>query len=68
MFSSDATRDILLRSPYDVTNIGLLCGLTYGQALDAISTSCLAVLKHADKRRGIIGGIQIAATEDTAME
>ncbi|RQM14923.1 hypothetical protein DD237_003344 [Peronospora effusa] len=68
VFSSGATRDILLRSPYDVINIGLLSGLKYGQALDAISTSCLAVLEHADKRRGIIGGVQVEATEDIAME
>ncbi|KAE8895347.1 hypothetical protein PF005_g1272 [Phytophthora fragariae] len=68
VFSSGATRDILLRSPYDVLNIGLLSGLKYGQALDAISTSCLAVLEHADKRRGIIGGVQVQATEDVAME
>ncbi|KAG2775135.1 hypothetical protein PC129_g6966 [Phytophthora cactorum] len=68
VFSSGATRDILLRSPYDVINIGLLSGLKYGQALDAISTSCLAVLEHADKRRGIIGGVQMEATEDVAME
>ncbi|KAG7382810.1 Ribonuclease P protein subunit p30 [Phytophthora pseudosyringae] len=68
VFSSGATRDILLRSPYDVVNIGLLSGLKYGQALDAISTSCLAVLEHADKRRGIIGGVQVEATEDVAME
>ncbi|KAG6612637.1 Ribonuclease P protein subunit p30 [Phytophthora cinnamomi] len=68
VFSSGATRDILLRSPYDVLNVGLLSGLKYGQALDAISTSCLAVLEHADKRRGITGGVQVEATEDVAME
>lgn len=68
VFSSGATRDILLRSPYDVLNVGLLSGLKYGQALDAISTSCLAVLEHADKRRGITGGVQVQATENVAME
>lgn len=68
VFSSGATRDILLRSPYDIVNIGLLAGLKYGQALDAISTSCTAVLEHADKRRGITGGVQVEATEDVAME
>ncbi|POM59737.1 Ribonuclease P protein subunit p30 [Phytophthora palmivora] len=68
VFSSGATRDILLRSPYDVINIGLLSGLKYGQALDAISTSCLAVLEHADMRRGVIGGVQVEATEDVVME
>lgn len=68
VFSSSATRDILLRSPYDVINIGLLAGLKYGQALDAISTSCLAVLEHADRRRGIIGGVQVQDTENLAID
>ncbi|KAL7685117.1 putative RNase P subunit p30, polymerase/histidinol phosphatase [Plasmopara halstedii] len=67
VLSSAAARDILLRSPYDVLNIGLLIGLKYGQALDAISTSCLAVLEHADKRRGILGSVQVQATEDVDM-
>lgn len=52
LLSSGATRDILLRSPYDVINVGILIGLTYGAALDAISTSCLAVIAHANQRRG----------------
>ncbi|RLN49306.1 hypothetical protein BBJ28_00007192 [Nothophytophthora sp. Chile5] len=68
VFSSGATRDILLRSPYDIVTIGLLAGLKYGQALDAISTSCLAVLEHADKRRGLAGGVMVEATEDVAMK
>ncbi|RLN46970.1 hypothetical protein BBJ29_003263 [Phytophthora kernoviae] len=68
VFSSGATRDILLRSPYDVVNIGLLSGLKYGQALDAISTSCQAVLEHADRRRGVIGGVQVEANEDVVMK
>uniref|UniRef100_M4BFI3 Uncharacterized protein n=1 Tax=Hyaloperonospora arabidopsidis (strain Emoy2) TaxID=559515 RepID=M4BFI3_HYAAE len=68
VFSSGATRDILLRSPYDVINIGLLSGLKYDQARNAISTSCLAVLEHADRRRGIIGGVQVQVTKSTAME
>ncbi|KAG7394610.1 Ribonuclease P protein subunit p30 [Phytophthora boehmeriae] len=68
VFSSGATRDILLRSPYDVVNIGLLSGLKYGQALDAISTSCQAVLEHADRRRGVVGGVQVEASEDVVMK
>lgn len=52
LLSSGATRDILMRSPYDVVNIGILIGLTHGQALDAISTACQQVIAHAEKRRG----------------
>lgn len=52
LLASGASRDILLRSPYDVINIGILIGLTYGQALDAIATAGRQVLAHADARRG----------------
>lgn len=68
LLSSGATRDILLRSPYDVINIGILIGLTYGQALDAISSSCLQVIAHADKRRGKVDVVlETARDEDVAM-
>ncbi|TYZ65604.1 hypothetical protein PybrP1_010514 [[Pythium] brassicae (nom. inval.)] len=52
LLSSGATRDILLRAPYDVINIGVLVGLTYAQALDAVSSSGLDVIARAAKRRG----------------
>lgn len=54
LLSSGATRDILLRSPYDVINIGVLVGLTYGQARDAVSSAGRLVLVHAATRRGIV--------------
>ncbi|DAZ98102.1 TPA: hypothetical protein N0F65_005264 [Lagenidium giganteum] len=53
LLSSYASRDILLRSPYDVINLGILVGLTYGQAHDAISASCHAVIERAERRRGL---------------
>lgn len=68
VFSSGATRDILLRSPYDVVNVALLVGLTYGQGLDAISTSSAAVLAYADKRRGKTGVTLALESEDVDME
>uniref|UniRef100_K3X2D8 Uncharacterized protein n=1 Tax=Globisporangium ultimum (strain ATCC 200006 / CBS 805.95 / DAOM BR144) TaxID=431595 RepID=K3X2D8_GLOUD len=70
LLSSGATRDILLRSPYDVINVGILVGLTYGQALDAISTSCLDVIAHADKRRGKVDVVAESSnsSEDVVMQ
>ncbi|KAF1329247.1 Ribonuclease p protein subunit p30, partial [Globisporangium splendens] len=65
LLSSGATRDILLRSPYDVINVGILVGLTYGQALDAVSTSCLEVIARADKRRG---KLDVVAETNTSSE
>lgn len=68
MLSSGATRDVLVRSPYDVVNVGLLVGLTYAQALDAVSSSCLAVLAHAQTRRGRSGVAVVVQPQDVAMD
>ncbi|OQR81018.1 ribonuclease P protein subunit p30 [Achlya hypogyna] len=46
IFASGATRDMLLRAPYDVINIGILLGLPFGRAKDAVSSSCAAVVAH----------------------
>lgn len=67
LLSSGASRDILLRSPYDVINIGILIGLTYGQALDAISTACQQVIAHAEKRRGKADVVVEIADQDVVM-
>jgi ribonuclease P/MRP protein subunit RPP1 len=52
VLSSGSNRDLFLRSPYDVVNVGILIGLTYGQAMDALTNAPLAVLDHAKTRRG----------------
>jgi ribonuclease P/MRP protein subunit RPP1 len=49
IFSSGAERDMLLRSPYDIINLGILTGLTYGKAMDAVSSSCVAVIAHGGR-------------------
>ncbi|EQC34688.1 hypothetical protein, variant [Saprolegnia diclina VS20] len=51
VFGSGAARDMLLRSPYDVINIGMLLGLPYGKAMDAVSSSCAAVIAHGEVRK-----------------
>ncbi len=53
IFCSAASREMLLRSPYDVTNIAILVGLSHGKALDAVSSSCAAVIARSEKRRGV---------------
>ncbi|OQR95918.1 ribonuclease P protein subunit p30 [Thraustotheca clavata] len=57
VFSSGAIRDMLLRSPYDVINIGILLNLTYSKAMDAISSSCTAIVAHGETRKA--NGIEI---------
>ncbi|TMW66290.1 hypothetical protein Poli38472_004055 [Pythium oligandrum] len=67
VISSGSTRDLFLRSPYDVINIGILVGLTYGQAMDALTNAPLAVIEHAERRRGL-GDLSVIASEPTPME
>lgn len=47
ILASRGTRELLLRAPYDLINLGILLGLTYGKASDAISNNALMAIKHA---------------------
>ncbi|CCI48651.1 unnamed protein product [Albugo candida] len=58
ILASRGTRELLLRAPYDLINLGILLGLTYGKASDAISNNALMAIKHAEERRG---NVQIVA-------
>ncbi|XP_069015945.1 ribonuclease P protein subunit p30 isoform X3 [Embiotoca jacksoni] len=40
-----------LRGPYDVTNLGLLFGLSDGDSKESVSSTCRSVLLHAEARR-----------------
>ncbi|XP_031342142.1 ribonuclease P protein subunit p30 isoform X2 [Photinus pyralis] len=51
IISSGITNSLLLRSPYDVTNLGLLFGLTDGQAKDAVLNNGRNVYIHGVGRR-----------------
>ncbi|KDO34130.1 hypothetical protein SPRG_01400 [Saprolegnia parasitica CBS 223.65] len=62
IFGSGAARDMLLRSPYDVINIGMLLGLPYGKAMDAVSSSCTAVIAHGEVRK--VKGSQVVVMRD----
>uniref|UniRef100_A0A3Q3WSE8 Ribonuclease P protein subunit p30 n=1 Tax=Mola mola TaxID=94237 RepID=A0A3Q3WSE8_MOLML len=44
-----------LRGPYDITNLGLLFGLSDGDAKEAVSSTCRSVLLHAETRRTASG-------------
>ncbi len=57
IITSKALRPIEVRGPYDVTNLGLLFGLTEQQAKNAVSSNCRAVLFHAATRRNTIKSV-----------
>ncbi|XP_072883522.1 ribonuclease P protein subunit p30 [Hemitrygon akajei] len=66
---SSATEEFLgLRGPYDISNFGMLFGLSEGDAKAAISTNCRAVLLHGQTRKTALGVIyttrKVTATED----
>nr|XP_020472384.1 ribonuclease P protein subunit p30 isoform X2 [Monopterus albus] len=57
ILSSAAEKALELRGPYDVTNLGLLFGLSNGDAKEAISSTCRSVLLHAETRKTASGVI-----------
>ncbi|AWP18235.1 putative ribonuclease P protein subunit p30, partial [Scophthalmus maximus] len=55
ILSSAGERALELRGPYDVTNLGLLFGLSDKDAKEAVSSTCRSVLLHAETRRTASG-------------
>ncbi|XP_038629176.1 ribonuclease P protein subunit p30 isoform X3 [Scyliorhinus canicula] len=68
IMSSAAERPLELRGPYDIANLGLLFGLTEGDAKAALSTNCRAALLHGETRKTALGVIytvkKVSATEE----
>ncbi|XP_053927583.1 ribonuclease P protein subunit p30 isoform X2 [Cuculus canorus] len=55
VISSAAERPLELRGPYDVANLGLLFGLSEGEAKAAVSTNCRATVLHGETRKSACG-------------
>ncbi|XP_023265022.1 ribonuclease P protein subunit p30 isoform X4 [Seriola lalandi dorsalis] len=55
ILSSAAEKALELRGPYDVTNLGLLFGLSDGDAKEAVTSTCRSVLLHAETRKTASG-------------
>uniref|UniRef100_A0A8V0ZEH2 Ribonuclease P protein subunit p30 n=1 Tax=Gallus gallus TaxID=9031 RepID=A0A8V0ZEH2_CHICK len=55
VISSAAERPLELRGPYDVANLGLLFGLSEGEAKAAVSTNCRATILHGETRKSACG-------------
>uniref|UniRef100_A0A3Q1FNA9 Ribonuclease P/MRP 30 subunit n=1 Tax=Acanthochromis polyacanthus TaxID=80966 RepID=A0A3Q1FNA9_9TELE len=67
ILSSAAEKALELRGPYDVTNLGLLFGLSDGDAKEAVSSTCRAVLLHAETRRTASGIIYTSRIQQEAL-
>lgn len=55
--SSGAERQLELRGPYDIANLGLVFSLSEGDAKAAVSTNCRSVLLHGETRATASGVI-----------
>ncbi|CAG12154.1 unnamed protein product, partial [Tetraodon nigroviridis] len=55
ILTSKAEKPLELRGPYDIINLGLLFGLSDGDAKEAVSSTCRSVLLHAETRRTASG-------------
>ncbi|XP_020513101.1 ribonuclease P protein subunit p30 isoform X1 [Labrus bergylta] len=56
ILSSAAEKPLELRGPYDISNLGLLFGLSDGDAKEAVSSACRSVVLHGETRK-TAGGI-----------
>ncbi|XP_035389498.1 ribonuclease P protein subunit p30 isoform X3 [Electrophorus electricus] len=55
ILTSGAEVPIELRGPYDIANLGLVFGLSEGDAKAAVSTNCRAVVLHGETRATALG-------------
>ncbi|XP_030631598.1 ribonuclease P protein subunit p30 [Chanos chanos] len=55
ILSSAAEKVLELRGPYDIANLGLVFGLSEGDAKAAVSTNCRSVLLHGETRTTAFG-------------
>ncbi|NXB71812.1 RPP30 protein, partial [Donacobius atricapilla] len=53
--SQSENKPLELRGPYDVANLGLLFGLSEGEAKAAVSTNCRATVLHGETRKSACG-------------
>lgn len=62
ILSSAAEKPLELRGPYDITNLGLLFGLSEADAKEAVSSTCRSVVLHAETRKSASGIIYTMKT------
>ncbi|XP_042337894.1 ribonuclease P protein subunit p30, partial [Plectropomus leopardus] len=71
ILSSAAEKPLELRGPSDITNLGLLFGLSDGDAKEAVSSTCRSAVLHAETRRtasGIISTMKSGSESSVQQE
>ncbi|KAL6095385.1 rpp30 [Pungitius sinensis] len=71
ILSSAAEKPLEIRGPYDITNLGLLFGLSDADAKDAVSSTCRSVVLHAETRKlasGIIYTMKTSTESSSQQE
>ncbi|XP_024120737.1 ribonuclease P protein subunit p30 [Oryzias melastigma] len=66
ILSSAAEKALELRGPYDISNLGLLFGLSDGDAKEAVSSTCRAALLHAETRKTASGIVYMVRSQQEA--
>ncbi|XP_028651290.1 ribonuclease P protein subunit p30 [Erpetoichthys calabaricus] len=68
VLSSGAEKPLELRGPYDIANLGLLFGLSEGDAKAAVSTNCRAVILHGETRKTAMGVVYTMKKNQTLLD
>lgn len=62
ILSSAAEKPLELRGPYDISNLGLLFGMSDGDSKAAVSSTCRSAVLHGETRRTACGIIKTVRT------
>ncbi|XP_017157181.1 ribonuclease P protein subunit p30 isoform X2 [Poecilia reticulata] len=66
--SSAAEKALELRGPYDIVNLGALFGLSDADSKEAVSSTCRAVLLHAETRKTASGIVYTRISQQEALQ
>ncbi|XP_047233893.1 ribonuclease P protein subunit p30 isoform X1 [Girardinichthys multiradiatus] len=68
ILSSAAEKALELRGPYDITNLGMLFGLSEADSKEAVSSTCRAVLLHAETRKTASGIVYTMKSQQEVLQ
>ncbi|XP_074519726.1 ribonuclease P protein subunit p30 [Halichoeres trimaculatus] len=69
ILSSAAEKPLELRGPYDISNLGLLFGMSDGDSKEAVSSTCRSAVLHGETRKTACGIIKAMKTcSDTSSQ
>ncbi|KAM4715797.1 ribonuclease P protein subunit p30 isoform 2-T2 [Anableps anableps] len=68
ILSSAAEKALELRGPYDIINLGALFGLSDADSKEAVSSTCRAVLLHAETRKTASGIVYTMKSQQEVLQ